>query len=59
MDSHLAEMNLICQQMDDPNDLFPKNIKVSYCGFTLTRKEKGNHSFSFVVISVDLSLTFS
>lgn len=59
MDSHLAEMNLMCQQMDDSSDLLPKNIKVSYCGFALTRKEKGNHSFSFMVISVDLSLTFS
>lgn len=59
--SHMAEIKLICQQMGDPNDLFPKNIKVSYCGFTLTRKEKGNHSFSyfFIVTSVDLSLTFS
>ena len=59
--SPLAEIKLICQQVGDPNDLFPKNIKVSYCGFALTRKEKGNPSFSyfFMVTSADLSPTFS
>ena len=38
--SHLAEIKLICQHMADPNDLFPKNIKVSHCGFALTSTEK-------------------
>lgn len=39
--SHLAEIKWTCPHMDDPNDLFLKNIKVSHCGFALISTEKG------------------